>query len=772
MLFPHPSGPDPINFKSILMKFIKFCFLVICITLPSVSLAKSSPPALTLDDTSLRFHKQSIELLRGGKTILSLDAVLFNYVAADRWELVSANTDKIALKGTFPAKVDFYKLVTDTKPRVAELVISLVDGGYRLYSKPTWARQITLNFDYLDDHFFGLSEPLQPDNRLSPDLTNSHIVVEIMAEHASIQENYASAFSSFFMSSHGYGAFFDTFARGQYQFAINEKNKIHHDTGTLDWYLFPGSDGAKIHKAYYQIIGSPKVVPAWALGPVGWRDQNDGGSDEILEDVKRLSDMRIPFTSWFVDRPYSDGAHAWSKMNFSKEFAQPEQWIEKIRKDYGLEFMTWTSPATFGDARFEKHLQGKFSYLDLSHPPTVAAFQKELKKKQYAYGVKGHKIDRGDENLPLYEDWHDASVTLAERHNKYSYLMAKVHDQALRDSWGDDQVTFARSAIHRSQAYLSAIWAGDPRTSWEGLQANYANAARSSFMGFPVWGTDVGGYQGEGYIPQDLYLRWMQAGSVSGLFEIKLDGAGGDGRDRMPWQYDETFQKQFKAICDDRMNFIPYLYSLSHRAKDSGTLMQPLAYRHLNDKKTYDIWDQFYVGQAIMAAPVLTPENKRSVYFPEGKWRDLDNPVKTIKGKRRIDIDAPLGKLPRYIKENSIYVTGNIYKGSDRQWSKEDTQLTIHALPGKSRSKATFIYVDSLANNTEKVIQVRALGSELFVTSPAMSHKVNIEIILDKAPKSVVQQGGAIEYQYSESKRLLRFTVSSGMPVDALITLN
>src|SRR5690606_34513016 len=137
-------------------------------------------------------------------------------------------------------------------------------------------------------------------------------------------------------------------ARGRYEFAINGRNRIHHDTGTLDWYVFAGDDGADIHKAYFNLIGAPKKVPAWGLGPVGWRDQNSGAA-EILDDLEKMAALKMPFTAWFVDRPYSDGNHAWSKMNFSSAFAEPEKWINTIRQNHGLEFMTWVATATFGD---------------------------------------------------------------------------------------------------------------------------------------------------------------------------------------------------------------------------------------------------------------------------------------------------------------------------------------------------------------------------------------------------------------------------------------
>ncbi len=745
--------------------FAKFFFcLSLLLSLPAFSAQLDSRDGILVVD------EQQIKIRRDGKTIIDLNNIKFNYQQAESWRATHADKDKIVLAGTFHPSVDFYRHVADNEPRVAEVTLTREESGFRIYSKPAWGRQVTLELDYLDDHFFGLSEPLQPDNRLSPDLTNASITVDINSEGAQLQENYATAYSAFYISSHGYGAFFDTFARGRYDFAINDKNIIHHDTGTLDWHIFLGDNGAQIHRAYFNVIGRPKPVPAWGLGPVGWRDHNESAR-EILDDIEKMNSLRIPFTAWFVDRPYSDGVHAWSKMNFAEPFAEPGKWIEKIRNDYGLEFMTWVATSTFGDARFEKHLDGDFSYIDLSHPPSVEAYRQQLKTNQHVHGVKGHKIDRADENFPVSEAWHDASVSPAERRNQYSYLMAKIHDEALREVWGDDQITFVRSAYHRTQPYLSAIWAGDPRTSWEGLQSNFANAARSAFMGFPVWGTDVGGYQGEGYIPEDLYIRWMQAGSMTGLFEIKLDGAGGEGRDRMPWRYDEDFQKHFRAICEDRMRLVPYLYSLSHTSGETGTLMQPMAYRHLSDAKTYDNWDQFYVGDAILVAPVFKPGTHRTVYLPKGNWRDFDNPAVRYRGGKSIDIEAPMEKLPRFVKENSIYVSGDIYRGNDRIWNDSEKHLTVHVFPGNKNSGAVFTYIDMLDNNATREISLKREKKEVKVSVPAMNQQTQVEVVLDRAPKSVSVNGKAVSINYDKETNLFSIAIPEKESADISITL-
>lgn len=723
---------------------------------------------LTVGDAKLVADGGRISVTKAGREIVRLTSIRFNYSAGD-WQIVEHDEERIVLHGRFPPGVDYDRDATDARERSAELVITRTGSGFRLHADPDWGRQVTLDFDYLGDHFFGLSEPLQPDNRLSPDITGTSIAVEVAGEADTMRENFASAWSAFYMSSFGYGAFFDSFARGRYQFAINGRNRIHHDTGTLDWYVFLGSDGREIHRAYFALIGAPKAVPAWALGPVGWRDQNDGGAAEILADIEHMTSLEIPFTAWFVDRPYSEGANAWSQMNFAPAFADPDVWIGKLRRDYGLEFMTWVSPATFGDTRFPRHLAGHYSYLDLSDPQTVAAYADTLRLRQYAYGVKGHKIDRADENFPVDEAWQDESVPPAERRNRYVYLLQKTQDEALRSAWGPDQFTFARAAIHRVQPYLSALWGGDPRSTWDGLAGNFANAARAAFLGFPVWGTDSGGYLGEGRIPEALYLRWLEAASMAGLFEIKLDGAGGSGEDRLPWHYDEALQGRFRAICAERMRMIPYLYSLARTSAVNGALMQPLAYRHLDDPKTYDIWDEFYVGDAILVAPVLQPGESRSVYLPKGEWRDFDTPARRYVGGKTYEIAAPLDKLPRFVKQNSLFVSGNVYQGNDRRWSDADPSLVIDAYPGSASSSAEFSYVDLNDADAVKVIRLARSGRSIRLSAPAMVVDTKLRVVLEVAPGSVTLNENDVEANYDADAKILSLIVPARQSIELVV---
>lgn len=737
------------------------CFLLFAILVP---LAGGQTGRLENEAGSLTVMDGHIRLERNGETLIETLAIRFNHHSPLRWRLEAATADTLRYTLRFPASVEFDHAATDDAERTTELTITASKTGFRIFAAPEWGRQVTLEATARSDRFFGLSAPLQPGNLLSPDLTGASITVDIASEGETYVENYASAFSSFYLSSAGYGAFFDTFARGRYDFAINGLNRIHHDTGTLDWHLFLGEDATAIHQAYYAVIGAPKKVPLWALGPMGWRDQNDGGAAEILDDIGQFSERRMPFSAWWVDRPYSDGAHEWSRMNFNPKFAQPEVWIRRIREEFGLEFMTWSATATFGDQRFAEHLPGRFSYLDLSDAATVEDFQAVLAREQYRHGVKGHKIDRSDEGFPVTEAWSDGTPQ-AERRNRYVYLTMKTHHEALAEAWGDDQVTFARAAIHRTQPYLTAIWGGDARSTWNGLRGNFANAARSSLMGFPVWGTDVGGYLGEGRIPADLYLRWLQAGSMTGLFEIKFDGAGGAGLDRLPWNYDEAFVERFRAVLEDRWSLMPYLYTLANRTATQGPMMQPMVYRHLADRKTHDLWDQFYVGD-ILVAPIFSPENERAVYLPAGRWRDFDDWTQRFEGGQTIEIVASLDRLPRFIEENRLYLTGQLPLGNAAKRADYEPSYTLRVLPGQSGESATYEYLDPLADDAVKKFTLQRMGPLLFLAGPALGLPTVVEI---HAPKPPAEMGA--DWTHDPATETLRVPFAAETPIDVRLMI-
>jgi alpha-glucosidase (family GH31 glycosyl hydrolase) len=492
---------------------------------------------------------------------------------------------------------------------------------------------------------------------------------------------------------------------------------------------------------------------------VVWRDENRGGSREVLDDVARFRDLKIPITALWIDRPYSRGNSGWSAMDFNDLFPHPEVWVRTLRETYGVELMTWIAPAVFAaDDSFPGLFRNYVGYFDLSNAAAVAEFGRRVNAGQYAFGVRGHKMDRADEYFPLYQRWADSTPAEAQR-NRYLYLYARVADDMLRRAWGADQFNFARAAYHRTQPYLSAVWGGDSRSTWEGMAANLANGIRCGFMGFPVWGSDVGGYLGVGHIPEDLYARWLELGAWSGLFEVKLDGAGGSGEDRPPWKYSPRLQAIFRAATGQRMQLLPTLYSLANTSAHTGVLMQPLAYAFPRDTATFAIADEFLLGGIFLVAPVLSPGESRSVYLPRGRWYDLADPGRVLEGGRRLQMSAPLERIPVLVRAGSIYVTGDVFAGSRRGWTPAfdgTPRLTIHAYPASAPGRTRFLYVDSGDDDGEKPITLATTTDRLDVSAPALSLAGDVDVHLPRAPRRVTLGGAQVDAAFDPATRVLR----------------
>ena len=696
----------------------------------------------TSGDFTVRLNDKSLLVDKNDHDLITINSVEFNFTKPESVFVKSNTPDTLTIELQYPSEAKYKE---EGKTLTALLEITVINNSIRIYSEPKWAEHVTLNLKDNGEHFFGILEPLYPDNRKSPDLRGEVVDIDIQGNANQYHENYSDVWSAFYMTNKGYASFFDTFAKGKYKLGINGLTSLYHQTGKLDWYIITGSNGDAILKEYYGIIGRPKYVPMWACGPVAWRDENKGGKDEILSDIQKMTELQIPFTAWFVDRPYSNGSNEWSKMDFNSRFSDPKKWISEINNKFGLQFMTWVGPMSFDDKDFPGLLPNFRGYIDLSNPEAVKEFRNRMNKFQYSVNVRGHKMDRADEQLPEMSPWYDKTPE-PERRNKYIYLYSKTIDEFLRENYKSDQFNFARAAIHRCQPYLSAVWGGDSRSSWNGLAGSIANAVRCGFMGFPIWGSDVGGYLG-GRIPEELYIRWLQFGSWSGLYEIKLDDAGGKGEDRPPWEYSEKLVTVFRNCNTFRMEMQPFFYSLANTSYKNGVIMKPLAYSFPNDTNTYNIWNEFIMGNTFLTAPITDTSYLKKVYLPKGKWVDFYNRHNIYDGGKEVSITVSYDHIPIFIKTNSIYITGRIADGNSKIWNTgtDNRILNIYTFPGESGESTIFDYVDYYDNNVEKRFSLTSKEKVVEISSPDLLTESVFVVKLDTAPSAITLNGEKVK---------------------------
>ena len=717
-----------------------------------------------------------INVSAGATTLLDVTGINFGGTNYTTITSVTTTTDSLVINLTA-------SLAVTIKP---------VLSGIHFYGKLNSATTVMVTMSGHNEHFFGITE--QNINGNSPDLIGRTIAITAANIQSYANEPNAKVWSAFYMSSLGYGSFFNTFAEGTYVFSSGASvTTITHNTTTIDWYIYYGPTGDKIHQGYFKTIQtveslgtrSPtKKVPIWACGLVIWHN-NYTGSAQVLSHNTNYIANQIPITAQWIDRPYSDGGSGWGYMNFAAAFANPATWLRQISSDtgYNVKEMTWVAPCNFGTPvpPAGTYFNGGYYYLDLSNPAAVTWYKQKLDSLQHNVGVQGHKMDRCEETMTQVTGgtWYDGTPT-TEKQPKYLYLNALVTDQALRTVWGDNQVNFPRGAYHRCQPYVNVIWAGDTRAPWAGLVGALANGIKTAFCGFPVWGSDIGGYgTGATKIPKDQYLRWLTFGCFSGLMENMLDG-------KEPYIYTaagdtvagQSFVSRYKEVCDLRMSLVPYIYSLANTSADNGVGMRPLPYMYPGDANTYATGDEYLFGPAMLVAPITSAAMTRSVYLPAGTWYNFYNYAETHAGGASFTTPTvPLYQIPVYIKANSIIVTGQIYPGNSKRWltNYDNTRyIEVNAFPGTASGQTTsFTYVDYLDASSQKVINCTVgpnSDSMVTLTVPAMTVPETLMVRMNSTPVSVALNSVKLttsQYVYSGTTK--RVTVPATAVANTLV---
>ena len=178
--------------------------------------------------------------------------------------------------------------------------------------------------------------------------------------------------------------------------------------------------------------------------------------------------------------------------------------------------------------------------------------------------------------------------------------------------------------------------------------------------GMPYWTTDGGGffrpkdqYTNEAY--HELLTRWFQYATFSPIFRVH-----GWISDAEIWNYGPQFLETATQYDELRYHLLPYIYSAAWGVTDKGeTLMRALPLEFSSDPGGRAVADQFMFGSALLINPVTVEgARQRTVYLPAGNiWIDFWT-GKRLKGGQSIVAQAPLEKLPIYVRAGSIVPYG------------------------------------------------------------------------------------------------------------------
>jgi alpha-D-xyloside xylohydrolase len=127
-----------------------------------------------------------------------------------------------------------------------------------------------------------------------------------------------------------------------------------------------------------------------------------------------------------------------------------------------------------------------------------------------------------------------------------------------------------------------------------------------------------------------------------------------------PWKYGPTVEDNMRKIMNVRYQLLPYIYAQAWQVTQNGAaMMRPLVMDFASDTTAMKQPYEFMFGSAFLVSPVLEPGKKDwNVYLPaSNNWYNFWT-NEMYSGGQTITTDAPLDKIPLFVKAGSIVPVG------------------------------------------------------------------------------------------------------------------
>jgi alpha-D-xyloside xylohydrolase len=497
----------------------------------------------------------------------------------------------------------------------------------------------------------------------------------------------------FVIGSKGWGLFVDSRRPAVFDVARQDAEIVEAAFGTglgsgegLTFHLFGAARPLDVTRLYYDVTGYPKLPARWALGPWIWRDENKDQA-EVESDVEKLRELDLATNGLWIDRPYATGVNTFDFK--PSQFPDPAAMIARMHAN-GLRTALWHTPyldekdpatqADLAEAKSKGYFPPKIGprlnkwgdLLDLTNPQAFSWWQGKINKYK-AMGIEGYKLDYGEDIVPglgsgrsgwsFFDGSNDQTA-----HNTYQIPYHRVYAETLPQDGG---FLLCRHAVHGEQTTGIIIWPGDLDATFArhrektvdaksgeeyvavgGLAASMIAGLSLGPSGFPFYGADTGGYR---YSPPDkeLFVRWFEQTALSSVMQI------GTSTNTVAWEpeggpgFDQELLELYRIYTRLHLRLWPYAWSLAQQIATTGHPIQRpfgLAYPELGEHPS----DQYLFGDDLLVAPVVDRGlTGRSVLFPPGRWVDWWTGA-VIEGGARLDVAAPLGTLPLYLREGAI----------------------------------------------------------------------------------------------------------------------
>ncbi|KFP72226.1 Maltase-glucoamylase, intestinal, partial [Acanthisitta chloris] len=463
--------------------------------------------------------------------------------------------------------------------------------------------------------------------------------------------------------------------------------------GILDFYMVLGPTPELVVQEYTELIGRPVMPPYWSLGfqlcRYGYR--NDSEIAQVVEEMKATG---IPY-----DVQYSDIDYMERQLDFTlgSRFAGLPTLINKIKQE-GMRFIIILVVGCFQFCiylvllLFFQLYGAHAAFPDFLRNSTREWWKREIKEyydnptnPEKSVKFDGLWIDMNEPaafmngamggckndllNNPPYMPRKSEGLTFKtpcmegqqylpdgtpvrhfDVHSLYGWSQAKPTLDGLQAATKERGIVIARST-YPSSGKWAGHWLGDNTAAWDQLTKSVIGMMEFSLFGISYTGADICGFFKDS--EYELCIRWMQLGAFY-PYSRNHNEKGTKRQDPAAWN--ATFVEITKKAMNIRYTLLPYFYTLMYDAHAHGsTVIRPVLHEFVEDNKTWEIYEQFLWGPALLISPVMT-QNAVTVraYFPNARWYDYYTEEYVRYKKEYRDLPAPLDHINLHIRGGYI----------------------------------------------------------------------------------------------------------------------
>jgi alpha-D-xyloside xylohydrolase len=564
---------------------------------------------------------------------------------------------------------------------------------------------------------------------------------------------------TFFQSVKGYGLYWDNYSPTEFTDDANETSFKSIVGDGVDYYFMYGGNADGVIAKMRELTGKSPMFPLWTYG--FWQSRERYKSqNELVNVVKKYRELGVPLDGIIQDWQYWGNNYLWNAMDFlNPDFSDPKRMTEEVHalnahmiisiwssfgpqtKPYkemdqkGMLFNIITWPES-GSEIWPPNLDypSGVRVYDAYNPEARDIYWKYASQGLFARGVDGWWMDstEPDHLQPKPADYDTKTYLGSFRKVRNAYplmTVGGVYDHQRKTTSDKRVFILTRSAFAGQQRYAANTWSGDTGSSWETLRNQIPAGLNFTLTGMPHWNSDIGGFFAGVYnkswndgtgsknpLYQELYVRWIQFGTFNAMMR-----SHGTDVPREIYHFGTKGEPIYDAIDKSinlRYALLPYIYSTSWEVTNKqSSFMRALFMDFVDDKKVWDIKDQFMFGKSILVAPVVqaqytpekivkvneesgwnkqdskensgktavdfTAEKSRNVYLPAGTdWYDFWANEK-VNGGQEILKKTTIDMIPLYIKAGAIIPIGpKVQFAAEKNWDN----LEIKVYPGANGS--------------------------------------------------------------------------------------